>query len=108
MFWRRVLNRSERVKQKSRTSNSYSCLFLSNLCTGVQERKREKRRKKRKVQGLWSCRCLLVEPCSCPPAKNARALFSLKEEEMLGGTETLTKVCGETAGHRDGAQSRWN
>ena len=23
------------------------------------------------------------------------ALFSLKEEEMLGGTETLTKVCGE-------------
>ena len=36
------------------------------------------------------------------------ALFSLKEEEMLGGTETLTKVCGETAGHRDGVQSRWN
>ena len=32
------------------------------------------------------------------------ALFSLKEEEMLGGTETLTKVCGETAGHRDGVQ----
>ncbi|CAH3105959.1 unnamed protein product [Porites lobata] len=30
------------------------------------------------------------------------ALFSLKEEEMLGGKETLTKVCGETAGHRDG------
>ncbi|CAH3167245.1 unnamed protein product [Porites lobata] len=29
-------------------------------------------------------------------------LFSLKEEEMLGGKETLTKVCGETAGHRDG------
>jgi len=27
------------------------------------------------------------------------ALFSLKEEEMLGGTETLTKVCGKTAGH---------
>ena len=36
------------------------------------------------------------------------ALFSLKEKEMLGGTETLTKVCGETAGHRDGVQSRWN
>ena len=36
------------------------------------------------------------------------ALFSLKEEEMLGGTETLAKVCGETAGHRDGVQSRWN
>ena len=30
------------------------------------------------------------------------ALFSLKEEEMLGGTETLTKVYGETAGHLDG------
>ena len=63
-----VLNGSERVKQKSKTSSSYICLFLSwselwanyltNLCTGVQERKREKRRKKRKVQGLWSCRCL--------------------------------------------------
>ena len=36
------------------------------------------------------------------------ALFSLKEEEMLGGTETLTNVCGETAGHRGGVQSRWN
>ena len=36
------------------------------------------------------------------------ALFSLKEEEMLEGTETLTKLCGETAGHRDGVQSRWN
>ena len=24
------------------------------------------------------------------------------------GTQTLTKVCGETAGHRDGVQSRWN
>ena len=36
------------------------------------------------------------------------ALFSLKEEEMLGGTETLTKLCGETAGHRDGVQIRWN
>ncbi|CAH3164136.1 unnamed protein product [Porites lobata] len=36
------------------------------------------------------------------------ALFSLKEEEMLGGKETLTKVCEETAGHRDGVQSRWN
>ena len=34
-------------------------------------------------------------------------LFSLKEEEILGGTETLTKVCGETAGHRDGVQSRF-
>ena len=33
------------------------------------------------------------------------ALFSLKEEEMLGATETLTKVCGETAGHHDGVQS---
>ena len=32
-------------------------------------------------------------------------LFSLKEEEMLGVIETLTKVCGETAGHRDGVQS---
>ena len=60
-----VLNGSERVKQKSKTSSSYICLFLSwselwanyltNLCTGVQERKREKRRKKRKVQDLWSC-----------------------------------------------------
>ena len=30
------------------------------------------------------------------------------EEEMLGGTETLTNVCGETAGHRGGVQSRWN
>ena len=27
---------------------------------------------------------------------------------MLGDTETLTKVCGETAGRRDGVQSRWN
>ena len=27
---------------------------------------------------------------------------------MLGGTETLTKVCGETAGHRDSVQSRRN
>ena len=34
------------------------------------------------------------------------ALLSLKEEEMLGGTETVTKVCGETAGHHDGVQSR--
>ena len=34
-------------------------------------------------------------------------LFSLKEEEMLGGTETPTEVCGETAGHRDGVQSRY-
>ena len=34
-------------------------------------------------------------------------LFSLKEERMLGGTETLKHVCGEeTAGHRDGVQSR--
>ncbi|PFX11911.1 hypothetical protein AWC38_SpisGene24212 [Stylophora pistillata] len=32
-------------------------------------------------------------------------LFSLKEEEMLGVIETLTKVCGETAGHRDGVQA---
>ena len=69
MFWVEwFLNRSERVKQKSKTSSSYICLFLSwselwanyltNLCTGVQEWKREKRRKKRKVQDLWSCRCL--------------------------------------------------
>ena len=36
------------------------------------------------------------------------ALFSLKEEEMLKGTETQTKVSGETAGHRDGVKSRWN
>ena len=67
MFWQRGLNRSERVKQKSKTSSSYICLFLSwselwtnyltNSCTGVQERKREKRRKKRKVEGLWSCCC---------------------------------------------------
>ena len=35
-------------------------------------------------------------------------LFSLKEEEMLAGAETLTKVCEETAGHRDGVQSQWN
>ena len=34
-------------------------------------------------------------------------LFSVKKE-ILGGTETLTKVCGETASHRDGVQSRWN
>ena len=33
------------------------------------------------------------------------ALFSLKKEEMLGSTETLTKVSGETAGHRDGVHS---
>ena len=34
-------------------------------------------------------------------------LFSLKEEKMLGGTKTLTNVCGEeTKGHRDGVQSR--
>ena len=36
------------------------------------------------------------------------ALFSLKEEEMLRGTETLTKVSGGTAGHCDGVKSRWN
>ena len=36
------------------------------------------------------------------------ALFSLKEQEMLGAAETLTKECSETAGHRDGVQSRWN
>ena len=36
------------------------------------------------------------------------ALLSFKEEEMLGVTETLTKLCGETAGHRDDVQSRWN
>ena len=35
-------------------------------------------------------------------------LFSLKEVKMLGGTETLKNVCGEeTAGHRDGVQSRY-
>ena len=35
-------------------------------------------------------------------------LFRLKEEKMLGGTETLKDVCGkETAGHRDGVQSRY-
>ena len=33
-------------------------------------------------------------------------LFSLKEKEMLGGIEAVTKVCGETAGYRDGVQSR--
>ena len=32
----------------------------------------------------------------------------LKEEETFGGTETLTRVCGETEGLRDGVQSRWN
>ena len=36
------------------------------------------------------------------------ALFSLKEEELLGGTETLKKVRGETAGYPDSVQSRWN
>ena len=36
------------------------------------------------------------------------ALLSFKEEEMLGVTETLIKLCGETAGHRDDVQSRWN
>ena len=35
-------------------------------------------------------------------------LLSLKEEEMLGGIVAVTKVCGETTGHRDGVQSRWN
>lgn len=35
-------------------------------------------------------------------------LFSLKEEEILRGTETLTKVSGGTAGHCDGVKSRWN
>ena len=35
------------------------------------------------------------------------ALFSLKEEEMLRGTETLTKVSGGTAGHCDGVKSGW-
>ena len=32
----------------------------------------------------------------------------MKEEETFGGTETLTRVCGETEGLRDGVQSRWN
>ena len=41
-------------------------------------------------------------------SRKERVLFSLKKEEMLGDTETLTKVCGETASHRDGVQSRWN
>ena len=36
------------------------------------------------------------------------ALFSLKEEEMLQGTETLTKVSGGTADHCDGVKSVWN
>ena len=36
------------------------------------------------------------------------ALFRLKEEEMLGVVEAVTKVCRETTGHRDGVQSRWN
>ena len=36
------------------------------------------------------------------------ALFSLKEEEMLGGIKAVTKVWGETVGHRDGVLSRWN
>ena len=37
-----------------------------------------------------------------------KALFSLKEEEMPRGTETLTKVSGGTAGHCDGVKSGWN
>ena len=49
----------------------------------------------------------MVEPLFLSSSKE-NALFSLKGEEMLGDTETLTKVCGETAGHRDGVQSRWN
>ena len=36
------------------------------------------------------------------------ALFSLKDEEMLRGTETLTKVSGGTAGHCDDVKSGWN
>ena len=36
------------------------------------------------------------------------ALFSLKEEEMLQGTETLTKVSRGNAGHCDGVKSGWN
>ena len=32
------------------------------------------------------------------------AQFSLTEKEMLWGTVTLTKVCGEIAGHRDSAK----
>ena len=41
-------------------------------------------------------------------SRKEHVLFSLKNEEMLGDAETLTKVCGETASHRDGVQSRWN
>ena len=41
-------------------------------------------------------------------SRKEHALFRLKEEEMLGGIAAVTKVCGETAGHRDGVQSRWN
>jgi len=36
------------------------------------------------------------------------ALLSMKEEEMLKGFESQTKVSGETAGHRDGVKRRWN
>ena len=36
-------------------------------------------------------------------SRKEHALFSLREEEMLGGTESPAKACGETAGHRDGA-----
>ena len=30
------------------------------------------------------------------------------KRDAWGGTETLTEVCGETAGHRDGVQIKWN
>ena len=37
-----------------------------------------------------------------------RALFSMKEEEILKGTKTKVKVSGETSGHHDGVESHWN
>lgn len=39
------------------------------------------------------------------------ALYSLNEEEMLEDTDaliTLTRLCGDDSGHRDGVESRWN
>ena len=58
-------------------------------------------------QASWVFQWQMVEPCSCPPAKNTHC-STWRKKRCSGGTETLTNVCGETAGHRDGVQSRWN
>ena len=37
------------------------------------------------------------------------ALYSVREEEMLQDTNTLSRSCGDaSAGHRDGVESKWN